>query len=122
MKLPELSCGKSGAPQASGSVPCHGSNQVSAPNTFSKEPSALNTYSSSNKHARVVTSAAPFDHQETSFLFGPTPNAPAVGDSFQVPSSPDPAVAGSLTENTIVCSFVMETSSFPSIEAVTLMV
>ena len=61
------SCGYTGTPHDSGSVPCHDSSHVSAPNTLSKVPSALNTYSSSNKQALVATSAELFDHQPTLF-------------------------------------------------------
>ena len=97
VKEPELSCGETGDPHASGSVPCHGSNQVVEPSTFSNEPSAPNTYSSSNKHARVVTSAVEFDHHETSFLFGPTPNAAASGANFHVPARGTSEGSGALT-------------------------
>ena len=42
---------------------------------------------SSNKHARVVTSSALFDHHPVAFAASqPTPNAAAIGASFQSPT------------------------------------
>ena len=74
---------------------------MSAPNEFVKLPSVLKTYSSSNKHALVVTSAVLFDHQLTSPWFAPTPIAPASADNFQVPTGVEvfvspPPTAGSV--------------------------
>ena len=79
--------GATGAPHPSASTPdCQASFHVSEPKTFLNEPFALKTYSSSKKQARVATSASLFAHQETSPSAGPTPNAPATGDIFHVPS------------------------------------
>ena len=42
---------------------------------------------SSNKHARVVTSSALFDHHPVAFAASqPTPKAAAIGASFQSPT------------------------------------
>ena len=75
-------------PHPSAAAPCQVSIQVSDPTTFWNEPSVLNIYSSSNKHALVVTSSEVFDHQEILSNSGPTPSAPASGANFQVPSTP----------------------------------
>ena len=82
------SWGASGAPHPSASTPaCHASFHVSEPITFLNEPFALKTYSSSKKQARVVVASSKvFAHQPISPTAGPTPNAPATGDNFHVPS------------------------------------
>ena len=82
--IAEPSCGATGVPHPS-STPCHPSNQVSSPKTFSKDPSALNLYSSSKRQALVSTSSAELLHQSVLPNSGPTPNATAWGASFHVP-------------------------------------
>ena len=79
--------GATGAPHPSASTPaCQASSHVCSPRTFLNEPSALKTYSSSNKQARPVTSSQLLAHQVAPAP-SPTANAPALGRINQVVAS-----------------------------------
>ena len=93
---------------------------------FWKDPSAPNTYSSSNKQSLVATSSVVLDHQDTLFNAGPTPSAPDSGANLHVPSRAEGAGGASFTslkdQNPPPATSMSSSSVRPSSESVAMYV